>query len=110
MPRDALPPAQRRILEWLAHPIDEDHDGELVCSQGEAWIGTDRFSMRPVYGLLRLMLIRDASQEVRGELQRYVINSTGRQLLAGAVTVGELRAVTAARRPFSSTRRGLRLH
>ena len=105
MKSETLPPAQRRALEALAREPDDDFDGEMVMCRGEAWIGNERISPRTVYGLLRLLLVRDAS--IGDDMQRYVISGTGRDLLAGRFTVGELRAAIHSGRSFSTGQRGI---
>jgi hypothetical protein len=102
---DRLSPFQQRLLEWLAHPIDDDHDGEVVTSKGQAWIGTTQVSMHTVYSLLWLCCLRD---ETDGPgLRRYTINGTGRDLLAGYFSVAQLRQAIHAGKPFMPGTRGI---
>jgi hypothetical protein len=105
MKPETLPPAQMRVLKRLAETPTDDFDGELVASRGEAWVGNDRVSMRTVYGLLGLMVVRDAS--IGDDMQRYVISGTGRDLLAGYFTVDELRRAIHSGKPFMTGRRGI---
>lgn len=57
-----------------------DTDEELVYERGCGYLGLERVAARTVFALLRLMAIRTVGGSP-GELERYVINETGLELL-----------------------------
>jgi hypothetical protein len=85
--RAALPKADltKRQLEILRLMRDagESEDGELCYEHGEGWLGSERVHRRTVFALLRACAI-SADQFNKGDMERYHINETGRQILEQA--------------------------
>jgi hypothetical protein len=77
---DALSPRQLAVLAVMAAlEHDADADGELVRERGHAYLGEAPVASRTVNALLRACAISDTGQ---GGIERYVINSTGHEILA----------------------------
>lgn len=78
--RSTLTKAQRRVLTQLRDT--EYPDSEIVCAGLECWIALERTSWVLVRDLLCMVAISDVSTDGGKGCRRYVINETGRAILA----------------------------
>ena len=90
--------AANRILERLKAAEDSDNldDAEIVCEGRTCFVGLDTVSKATVYELLRLVLIRDDSDQGKG-VERYSLNEEGRALLADPDYIPQIVKVLAER-------------
>ena len=74
--------AAMRILTQLKAAEDDDNldDAEIVCEGRYCYVGLDSISKATVNELLRVVLIRDDSDQ-NGKLERYSINEEGRAMV-----------------------------
>lgn len=75
---DALTTAQLRVLRRMARDRDDDAC-ELVREDAVAYLDLDRVPVKTVDALLRACAISDSG--FAGPVERYRINSTGRDIL-----------------------------
>ena len=79
--RSALVPTKRQLeILRMMRDAEDSEDGELVYERGRGYVGTDPVAARTVLALLRLCAI-SADQFNKGDLERYTINETGKELL-----------------------------
>lgn len=77
-------PKRRKLLAWQdvmismhrAEVRDDLENAEIVCDHGDCWLGDRKISRRTVDTLLLGIFISQSS--IAGDLERYVLNSTGR--------------------------------
>ena len=81
----------KRVLELLkaAEDIDNLDDAEIVCEGRVCYVGLKTISKAKVFELLRLVLIRDNSNQ-GGGLERYSLNEEGRKFLANPTYVPQI--------------------
>jgi hypothetical protein len=74
----------KRQLEALRRMRIDDE--ELVYERGRCYVGSEKFSARTFFALLRACAIRHdpySAKQGSGGMERYTINETGRNLLEG---------------------------
>ena len=76
-----LTKGQREVLQKMATG-PESEEAELVYEDGQCYLGYDHIDSRILFGLLRLCAISLDQYSKVGGLERYRINSTGKDLLA----------------------------
>ena len=90
MPRpfvtDNMTLALRRMADAEAAELFED--AEIVCSGRDCWIGDHPVASRTVDRLLTAFAISDVSEGAK--TRRYVINGTGRAILADPLVAEEV--------------------
>jgi hypothetical protein len=79
--RSLLVPTKRQLeILRIMRDAGDSADGELVYERGRGFLGTDPVAARTVLALLRLCAI-SADQFNKGDLERFHINDTGKELL-----------------------------
>ena len=75
--------AAMRVLTQMkaAEDTDDLDDAEIVCEGRSCYVGLDSISKATVNELLRLVLVRDDSDQGKG-MQRYSLNEEGRAMVA----------------------------
>ena len=75
--------AAMQILTQLKDAEDADNldDAEIVCEGRSCYVGLRSISKATVNELLRVVLIRDDSDQ-NGKLERYSLNEEGRSMVA----------------------------
>jgi hypothetical protein len=79
MTTSMLTKRQLEILKIMRDNADNE-DGEIIYERGLGYIGLERIAPRTLFGLLRLAAI-SADSFQSGDVERYHINGTGKQLL-----------------------------
>lgn len=77
-----LTQGQRDVLQQMnSEDSEDDYNTELVYENGTCYLGDNHIDSRILFGLLRLCAISLDPYSKVGQLERYHINETGRNLL-----------------------------
>lgn len=91
-----LTPRQRDVLTKMAAAEVGSYEAELVYERGVGYLGDEEVGSKTVTALLRFAAIRVCSTS--GEsVERYEINETGREILAGADPLKVIKMAVKAR-------------
>lgn len=87
-----MTPAARRVLEIMAEcsVVDEEYEPEIVVEGRGCWLGMQRIAYRTFEQLLLCVAIKDVS-DVKGSVQRYAINDTGKAIYRRPALEDEVR-------------------
>ena len=87
--------AAMSILTRLNDAEDRDDldDAEVVCEGRTCYLGLDAVSKAKVYELLRLVLLRDATDQ-NGQMERYTLNEEGRAMVKNPDYVPKIVSLT----------------
>lgn len=81
---------------------EDDYEPEIVRDGRSCYLGMQRFQSKTLDELLRYTAISSVGEEAKG-LERYVLNSTGRVIVARPALAGEAARALRAGRPFTIT-------
>jgi hypothetical protein len=92
-----LTPRQRDVLTKMAAAEIGSYEAELVYEHGVGYLGDEVVGAKTVLALLRFAAIRAEHHNAGDIMERYSINETGRELLAGGDTLKVIKAARARR-------------